>query len=148
SRSTATRPVAPDRSAFRPARPWPRACPSRPSRCSPACPARPWSMAWRWTSRPRPRWRSRPSGRPRRPAPGASASLLARRCLRQEITALVHRGVEDGHTTVRCGGGNATRVDERLTVDRVRKVLHAVLAYALGEREALLLLLGAPLCTQ
>src|SRR4029079_2538208 len=31
---------------------------------------------------------------------------------------------------------------------RVRKVLHAVLAYALGEREALLLLLGAPLCTQ
>src|SRR5262245_1236794 len=40
------------------------------------------------------------------------------------VTALLPRGVENAHTTVRCGGWDSIRVDEGLTIDGVREVLH------------------------
>ena len=43
-------------------------------------------------------------------------------------------------------GWDASRVDEGLTIGGVRKVLHAVLAHALGEPEGCRLLLRASLC--
>src|SRR5439155_25944733 len=62
--------------------------------------------------------------------------------------SLVHRGVEDAHTARRIRGRDASRIDEGLTVDGVRKVLHAVLADALGELEGRRLLRGSQLCAQ
>src|SRR5207302_10850505 len=70
----------------------------------------------------------------------------APRLVCHKMAALVHRGVENGHATRPIGGRDSSRIDEGLTVDRVRKVLHAVLADALGELDGRRLLGGAQLC--
>src|SRR2546426_11129941 len=59
------------------------------------------------------------------------------------MAARVHRGVEDGHAARLVGGRDSIRIDEGLTVAGVRKVLHAVLADALGELEGRRLLRGS-----
>src|SRR5262249_11849771 len=59
--------------------------------------------------------------------------------------ARLRRGVENAHTTGRIRGWDSTRVDEGVTGAGIRKVLHAVVAYALSEPESGLLLLGTPL---
>src|SRR4051812_30182426 len=85
---------------------------------------------------------------PLRPAPRSSASPLPPRRLIQDVAALVHCGVENGHTTGLVAGWDLVRVDDGLAVDGVREVLHAVVANALGEPRGHRLLLGSPLCAQ
>ena len=80
--------------------------------------------------------------RPRRPAPTSSASPLASRRQFQDAAALVRRGIENRHPAGLVGGRDFGRVDQRLTVGGVRKVLHAVFANTLGEPQARRLLLG------
>src|SRR5690348_14929806 len=57
------------------------------------------------------------------------------RSLCQEMAARVRRGVEDGHAARLVGGRDAIRIDERLTVDGIRKVRHTVRTDTLGELE-------------
>src|SRR5262245_32329053 len=135
-------------SGSHPGRPRPTGCPSGRSRCSPTPPARPRSPARHPTARPPRRWRLRQPGRPRPSAPSPSASPLAPRCQSQDRAALVRRGVEDGHATGLVGGWDLGRVDEGVAVGGVWKVIHAVVAHALGEPEGRRLLLRAPLSTQ
>src|SRR4029077_9976971 len=100
----------------------------------------------RGTWRPLRRWGLRQPGRPRRPAPIASASPAPRHPgRRRETAALLHRGVKQAHTTVRSGGWDSIRIDQRPIWGGVRKVRHAVVAYALGKLQGRLLLLGTPL---
>src|SRR5439155_22859580 len=129
-------------------RPRPTACPPAPPRCSPMPPARSRSPARHRTARPPRRWRLRQPGRPCPSAPSLSASPLAPGCQSQDGAALLRRGVEDGHATGLVGGWDLGRVDEGVAIDGVRKILHAVLANALGEPEGRRLLLRAPLSTQ
>src|SRR4029077_8783621 len=76
----------------------------------------------------------------------ASASLAPRHPgRRRETAALLHRGVKQAHTTVRSGGWDSIRIDQRPIWGGVRKVRHAVVAYALGKLQGRLLLLGTPL---
>src|SRR5919201_2301181 len=129
-------------SGAHPRRPSPRARPSAPRRCLPPAPGRPRLGAPCPTSRPR-RRSPRPA-RPLRPAPRSSASLAPRRLL-QDVAALAHCGIENGHAARFVRGWDLVRVDEGLAVDGVREVLHPVVADALGEPEGRRLLLGAPL---
>ena len=128
---TASHRTVPGRSESHPGRPSPTAPRAPPSRCSPPAAGRPRSGAPHPTSRPR-RRSPRPERPPLRPAPSSSASPLAPRRLSQDLAALLHRGIENGHTIGLIGGWDLVRVDERLAVDGVREVLHAVVADALG----------------
>src|SRR5207245_7835308 len=86
--------------------------------------------------------------RPLRPAPNSSASPAPHgACIRGEIAALLHRGV-DRRNAIPCGGWVSIRVDEGPIWGGVREVLHAVVADALGELEGILLLLGGPLVSR
>src|SRR5690349_5381935 len=69
-------------------------------------------------------------------------------CIRGETAALLHRGVENVHTILRCGGWDSIRIDHGPIWVGVREVLHAVVADALGELESRFLLLGTPLASR
>src|SRR3954454_14490741 len=72
------------------------------------------------------------------------SASLAPYCCGREIAALVHRGVENAHSTCRVGGWDSIRIDERLAGGGIRKVRHSVLPDALGECEGGVLLIGGP----
>src|SRR5205814_9040854 len=72
----------------------------------------------------------------------AAAPSAGRGCV---LRALPQRRGENRETTWRRRGGNAIRVYKRVSLGRVRKVPHAVIADALSERESSLLLLGTSL---
>src|SRR4029450_6604221 len=79
----------------------------------------------------------------------SSASLAPRHPRRRrEVAALPHCSVENVHTTRHVGGWDSIRVDKGPIRGGVREVLHAVVAYALGELEARLPLLGRHLATR
>src|SRR4030095_3640519 len=44
---------------------------------------------------------------------------------RREVAALPHRGVENAHTTLRCGRWDSTRIDERLVISGGREARHS-----------------------
>src|SRR4029453_19076265 len=125
-------------------RPWPRAPPAPPSRCVPASTARSGSLVRHRTWRPRHRWRLPQPGRPFQSASDGSASRTLYAGRGGIRAALLHGGVEKGHTSLRVGRWDSSRVDEGLIWAGVREVLHAVVADALSEREGRLLLLGSP----
>src|SRR5579884_3851270 len=113
-------------------------------------PAPPTSTARHSTSRRPRRSRLRQRGRPPRlPAPTSYASFVppyaGRGCV---PAAFPHRRVEKRETTRGCRRGNAIRVDKWVSLGRVRKVPHAVIADALSERESRSLFLGASLAAR
>src|SRR4029453_18788831 len=97
--------------------------------------------------RSRPAWQGRPAARVFSSWFLLSCALAPRcfcRDIAQEIAARVHRGVENARTIRRCGGWDSSPVDDGRAIDGVRKVLHAVLADAVGELEGGRLLHGVP----